>query len=97
LSEGEFKKRILKLNENGMWGENEYSLSAHDIFEIMDEARKEFPVKFTWQVMIKEHENGSSTYEEQAMPHAKLPENRANAHINKDEVIDWLLKWFSSP
>ena len=42
MSEGEFKKRILKLNENGMWGENDYSLSAHDVFEILDKVRKEF-------------------------------------------------------
>ena len=41
MSEGEFKKQILKLNENGMWGENEYSLSAHNVFEILDEARKD--------------------------------------------------------
>lgn len=62
----------------------------------LNEARTEFPVKFTWQVMIEESpdHNRPDKYEEQVMPNAKLPENRANARIAKDEVLDWFLKWF---
>jgi len=39
--EGQFKKRILELNENGMYAETEYSLSTRDVFEILDEGKKE--------------------------------------------------------
>ena len=41
--EGQLKKRILQLNENGMWSKEDYSLSVNDVFEILDEAAKEFP------------------------------------------------------
>ena len=44
MTEGEIKRRILELNENGMWDENDYSLSAHEVFDILDEAKREYPI-----------------------------------------------------
>lgn len=43
VNEGKFKKRILQLNENGIWGMNDYSLSATDVFDVLNEAKREFP------------------------------------------------------
>jgi len=59
--EGELKKRILELNENGLYSETEYSLSAHDVFEILDDARKEFPIE-SWKL----HSKSTVSYEESA-------------------------------
>jgi hypothetical protein len=110
MSEGEFKKRAVNeavidvddikqtITKDRVLmvevPEEKYMVRMKDLFAWFDEAKKEFPIKFTWQVMTEEHQNGNSTYDERVMPNAKLPENRANAHINKNEVIDWFLKWF---
>ena len=53
-NEGLLKKRILELNENGMWGIDDYSLSAKDVFEILDEMFEEFPtVEWAQQEYLK--------------------------------------------
>jgi hypothetical protein len=92
VEEGELKKRIKALAEP----DEEifpYSSLEYRIDEIIDEAKKEFPIEFWWAV-IGVDEEGETVEEQRIMPNAKLPENRANARIDKDKIIDWFLKWF---
>ncbi len=90
MSEGELKKRLEKLlsPEIRRWNP--------EVLGLVDEARKDFPIRFEWQVMIGEKEDGNGIFETQVMPNARLPENRANSRIDKDKVIDWFLKWFGN-
>ena len=93
--EGEFKKRIYELIFRFPTGDG-YVVYDQKLLGLLDEVRKEFPVKFEWQVMIGENEDGSGIFETQVMPNAKLPENRANARIEKEKVLDWFLRVFGS-
>lgn len=59
-----------------------------------DEAKKNFPIKFWIDVVTENVENGNSTKETIIYKEATLQKNKANAIINKEEVLDWLLEYF---
>jgi len=81
---GEFEKRIKEVGD--------YS---GRIDEILKKAKKEFPIEFWWTV-VTEDEYGKTVEKQEIMPKAKLPKNRANARIDKNKVIDWVIKYFGA-
>ena len=93
---GELLKRIIERAFRQSGGKTPIDVPLPDVFDVVEEMRKEFPVEFWWDVVTEEVQNGTSKIERERMPNATLPKNKANAVIDKDKVIDWFEKWLGN-
>jgi hypothetical protein len=103
MSEGEFEKRILKMQSSmdtslaPSYDKTLFRMHTAGILDVLDDARKEFPIHFIMEKPLyenPEYPDQMTGVEVVNFPNAKLPENRANAVLSRDVAIDWFLKWF---
>ena len=103
-SEGELKKRIRDASEASEYGyRHEYNgLSVDETCDILDEAKKDFPVHFKMDTVSGgEYDAETDSFTPQIvtteiLENLNLKQYQANAFVNKDEIINWFKKWFGA-
>jgi len=91
---GELLKRIIEKNEETRyWGNPDWiGLPIEDLDEIFEEMWREFPLKFHWDI-VNEGDDGEDIVEHTVRTDLPYPEYKANAFVDRDELLKWVEKW----
>ena len=89
MTEGEFKRRMHASKRTRF-------VHINDI----EEAKQDFPLEFWIEELTEGNPDNEGpphySVKRRPMANAKLPENRANARVREEKVIDWYMRWFGT-